>query len=121
MFRFVDDDFKNLTDGEYIYKLELEVRDPLYAFVRAFTHCVRILIRILKEAIEWIHHNPQNYSELRGELTLEAREYLLTFFDAATANSPFAVGYMGTEALMGIFTGTTMTTCLLYTSDAADE
>ena len=108
MFKFVDDDFGNLTDGEYIYKFELEIRDPLYAFIRAFTSGMKIMIRVLKEAIEWIHHNPQNYSEIRGELNLEAREYLVNLFNAADPTSEFALGYMATESMMAMFTGTTM-------------
>ena len=101
LYKFTDNDFMNLTDGEYVYKIRMEMKDPMYEAVQVFAAASKPTISILKGAIEYIHNNPQHYNELRGELSLTARGHLLTLFQAPE----FIDGIASLEKLMTMFTG----------------
>mgnify|MGYP001264419978 CR=1 FL=1 len=69
MYTFQDLELANLTDGEYVYRIDFSIQDIMYRLIRVAQVQIRRAMAILDEAIRYIHNNPQHYDELRDSIS----------------------------------------------------
>ncbi len=105
MYQFTDHDIEHLTDGEYVYKLNMHIRDPIYHYTSLWATATKTLSSALYGALEWINNHPHHYNELRGELSEDARIHVKDML------SPYT-GFLSAQhmfnTLMFWYTGTTL-------------
>ena len=101
LYKFVDQGFSDLTDGEYSYQIEMIVKDPIVDTVRFYTSFLKHMISTLKQCIEYIHNNAAEYNELRDELSDGAKDYILGLIDTPS----FKSSHVTFEILFRMFTG----------------
>ena len=80
-YEFEDLGIRKLTDGRYLYNLELDFVDPMYEFMEEIITPVKNLLSRYNKAMTYIHNNPQNYNEIRDELNLKAQSDLRALFE----------------------------------------
>jgi len=101
LYKFVDKDFEHLTDGEYVYEIELTIKDPIIDTVRFYAGFLKHMISVLRECEEYIHNNAGEYNELRDELSENAKAYII-----GRLNNPvFKASHSAFEILFRMFTG----------------
>lgn len=71
-FSFDDIAFRDLTFGEYTYEIDLEIVDPIYDIIEYHVENLRYGIKTYGNMIDYIHNNPQEYNELRDQLSTKA-------------------------------------------------
>ena len=104
LIRFTDTDFRKLTYGEYTYKIEIDLKDPMVMLLRSFSVLAKACLSRLSTAINYIHNNATEYNEVRDEISEEGKTYLNTLLN----DLAFTNGYGGVNALVIAMTGETL-------------
>ena len=110
LIRFTDTDFRKLTYGEYTYKIEIDLKDPMAMLLRTFSALAKTCLSRLSAAMNYIDNNATEYNEVRDEISEEGKIYLNTLLNDAD----FTNAYGGVNALMIAMTGETLESIAFY-------
>ena len=107
MYMFYDNEMTKLTDGEYVYKINITFQDMMYRAMRVATMQVQRTIALLDEAIRYIHNHPSEYNELRDSITEKGRMEIYNILSPSDPNEPFMIGVAASDYMLRTFSGLT--------------
>ncbi|QDP63323.1 MAG: hypothetical protein GOVbin703_70 [Prokaryotic dsDNA virus sp.] len=110
-YSFVDNDFKNIDSGEYKYRMELELHDPMENVVEELVLDVKKFSNRFKKALKYINNSNStnnqgikaSYNEMRDELSQHTINEILSQNPPTSAE--LKKEFLSFQTLFAFFTG----------------